>query len=104
MVLSVAIVRSSPLGRHADGSGLYLFLVLTAARSSEGRLTTWAEMDTMAHGWTISAMWMKAKRKHRVSLCRRTVEILDAALVHVVQSKVEAVYAGRSCSSAAFGS
>ena len=29
--------------------------------------------------WTISAMRMKAKREHRVPLCGRALEILDAA-------------------------
>ena len=47
------------------------FLVLTAARSGEIRLATWAEMDTAGRVWTISAMRMKAKHEHRVPLCRR---------------------------------
>ena len=55
------------------------FLVLTAARSGEVRLATWAEMDTAGRVWTISAERMKAKREHRVPLCRRAVEILEAA-------------------------
>ena len=55
------------------------FLVLTAARSGEVRLATWAEMDTAGRVWTIPAARMKAKREHRVPLCRRAVEILDAA-------------------------
>ena len=55
------------------------FLVLTAARSGEVRLATWDEMDTSAHVWTISATRMKAKREHRVPLCGRALEVLDAA-------------------------
>ena len=55
------------------------FLVLTAARSAEVRLATWAEINTTDQVWTISAMRMKAKREHRVPLCQRAVEILDAA-------------------------
>ena len=55
------------------------FLVLTAARSAEVRLATWTEINTTDHVWTISAMRMKAKREHRVPLCRRAVEILDEA-------------------------
>ena len=55
------------------------FLVLTAARSGEVRLATWAEMDTAGRVWTISAARMKAKREHRVPLCRRAAQILDAA-------------------------
>ena len=53
--------------------------MLTAARSAEARLATWAEMDTAGRVWTISAERMKAKREHRVPLCRRAVEVLDAA-------------------------
>ena len=55
------------------------FLVLTAARSGEVRLATWDEIDTAGAVWTISAARMKAKREHRVPLCRRALEILDAA-------------------------
>ena len=55
------------------------FLVLTAARSGEVRLATWDEMDVAGGVWTISAERMKAKREHRVPLCGRAVEILDAA-------------------------
>ena len=54
-------------------------LVLTAARPAEVRLATWAEMDMTEQVWTISALRMKAKREQRVPLCRRAVEILDAA-------------------------
>ena len=55
------------------------FLVLTATRSGEVRGAQWAEIDTTDHVWTLSAQRMKAKREHRVPLCRRAVEILDAA-------------------------
>jgi len=55
------------------------FLVLTAARSGEVRLATWAEMDTAEQVWTVPAERMKAKREHRVPLCGRALEILDAA-------------------------
>ena len=55
------------------------FLVLTAARSGQVRLATWDEMDVAGRVWTIAAMRMKAKREHRVPLCGRALEILDAA-------------------------
>ncbi len=55
------------------------FLVLTAARSGEVRGARWTEMDTARAVWTIPAERMKAKREHRVPLCRRALEILDAA-------------------------
>ena len=55
------------------------FLVLTATRSGEARGAQWAEIDTTDHVWTLSAQRMKAKREHRVPLCGRALEILDAA-------------------------
>ena len=55
------------------------FLVLTAARSGEVRLATWDEMDVGGGVWTIAATRMKAKREHRVPLCGRALEIVDAA-------------------------
>ncbi|MCY3843633.1 MAG: site-specific integrase, partial [Acidobacteria bacterium] len=55
------------------------FLVLTAARSAEVRLATWDEMDTAGRVWTVPALRMKAKREHRVPLCGRALEVLDAA-------------------------
>ena len=55
------------------------FLVLTAARSGEVRLATWDEIDTAGAVWTVPATRMKAKREHRVPLCGRALEVLDAA-------------------------
>ena len=55
------------------------FLVLTAARSGEVRLTTWEEIDLAGQVWTVPAMRMKAKRGHRVPLSGRAAEILEAA-------------------------
>ena len=55
------------------------FLVLTAARSGEVRGARWAEIDLRAGVWAIPGTRMKAKREHRVPLCRRAVEILRAA-------------------------
>ncbi len=54
-------------------------LVLTAARSGEVRLATWDEIDTAGAVWTVPAARMKAKREHRVPLCSRALEVLDAA-------------------------
>ena len=55
------------------------FLVLTAARSGEVRGARWDEIDQTDRVWTIPATRMKAKREHRVPLCHRAIEILDAA-------------------------
>ena len=55
------------------------FLVLTAGRSGEVRGALWTEMDMVNHVWTVPASRMKAKREHRVPLCRRAADILDSA-------------------------
>ena len=53
----------------------------------------WAEIDLPAGVWTIPAVRMKSKREHRVPLCGRAAEILEAALAHVVANRTEAAYA-----------
>ena len=55
------------------------FLVLTAARWSEVRWADWQEIDRDAGVWTIPARRMKANRQHRVPLCGRALDILEAA-------------------------
>ena len=55
------------------------FLVLTAARWSEVRWSEWAEIDRDGGVWTVPARRMKANRRHRVPLCGRALEILEAA-------------------------
>ena len=55
------------------------FLVLPAARWGEVRGAVWAEIDPGEAVWTVPATRMKAKREHRVPLCRRAIEILDEA-------------------------
>ena len=54
------------------------FLVLTAARWSEVRWAEWEEIDRDAGVWTVPASRMKANRQHRVPLCGRALEILEA--------------------------
>ena len=53
------------------------FLILTACRTSEVRLTLWGEIDLENRVWTIPKERMKAGREHRVPLSDRCVEILD---------------------------
>ena len=53
--------------------------MLTAARWGEVRWAEWEEIDDGAGVWTVPAARMKAKREHRVPLCRRVLEILDQA-------------------------
>ena len=55
------------------------FLVLTAARWNEVRGARWAEIDRTERVWVVPATRMKAKREHRVPLCGRAMEILNAA-------------------------
>ena len=75
---AIETVRTSRSGQPAVKLA-FEFLVLTAARSAEARLATWAEIDTADRVWTIPALRMKAKREHRVPLCGRALAILDAA-------------------------
>ncbi|MCY3851984.1 MAG: site-specific integrase, partial [Gammaproteobacteria bacterium] len=55
------------------------FLVLTAARWGEVRWAEWAEIDRNGRVWTLPAKRAKTNRRHRVPLCGRALEILDAA-------------------------
>ena len=75
---AVEMVRASASAAPAIKLA-FEFLVLTAGRSAAVRLATWDEMDVAGRVWTISALRMKAKREHRVPLCGRALEILDAA-------------------------
>ena len=54
-------------------------LILTATRTSELRLATWAEIDLAQQVWTIPAARMKNGREHRIPLSARAVELLDQA-------------------------
>jgi len=53
------------------------FLVLTATRTSEVLNATWDEIDLDAHIWTVPATRMKARREHRVPLCKEAISILS---------------------------
>ncbi|MCY4025053.1 MAG: integrase arm-type DNA-binding domain-containing protein [Acidobacteria bacterium] len=74
---AIATVRASKAGLAVKLA--FEFLVLTASRSGEVRGAVWTEIDTEARLWTIPAERMKMKRGHRVPLCGRAVEVLDAA-------------------------
>ena len=52
------------------------FLVLTAARSGEGRGATWDEIDPDARLWTIPAERMKGGVEHRVPLTEAAIAAL----------------------------
>lgn len=53
------------------------FLILTATRTSEVLLATWAEIEDDT--WRIPAVRMKADREHRIPLSERCIEILKRA-------------------------
>ena len=74
---AVEAVRAS--GAWVGTKLAFEYLVLTAARSAEVRLSTWDEIDLEAAVWTVPGARMKAKRPHRVPLCDRAVEIVEQA-------------------------
>jgi len=53
------------------------FLILNANRTSEVLLAKWGEIE--GDLWIIPGSRMKAKKEHRVPLCRRSLEILSVA-------------------------
>ena len=55
------------------------FLVLTATRSGEVRKSTWSEIDLGTATWIVPAERMKARKRHRVPLTGRCLEILSQA-------------------------
>ena len=57
------------------------FLILTAARSGEVRMATWAEIDTDARTWKIPGARMKAGNDHRVPLSDAALTILEQARI-----------------------
>jgi integrase len=54
------------------------FIVLTAARSGEARLATWAEIDLDRKLWTLPPHRTKTGVTHEIPLAARAVEILIA--------------------------
>jgi integrase len=52
--------------------------ILTACRSGEIRLATWAEFDLDAALWVIPAERMKAEREHRVPLSAAALALLES--------------------------
>ncbi|MCY4601088.1 MAG: integrase arm-type DNA-binding domain-containing protein [Acidobacteria bacterium] len=74
---AVAAVRAS--GGAEVVKLAFELLVLTVARWGEVRGAQWSEFDVAGRVWTVPAERMKANRAHRVPLCGRAMEILDAA-------------------------
>ncbi|MCY4430314.1 MAG: integrase arm-type DNA-binding domain-containing protein, partial [Rhodospirillales bacterium] len=74
---AIAAVRESQAAEPVKLA--FEFMVLTAARPGEVRGAVWPEIDTAGLVWTIPSLRMKATREHRIPLCLRAVEVLDAA-------------------------
>jgi integrase len=53
------------------------FVILTACRSGEARLATWAEFDQQAAVWSIPGERMKSGRPHRVPLPAPVLKLLQ---------------------------
>jgi len=53
------------------------YVILTAARASEGTNARWPEIDRQAALWTVPAARMKADRDHRAPLSAEALAILD---------------------------
>ncbi len=66
--------------RRRDGAGAQAlaFTILTAARTSEVREATWAEIDLKAHVWTVPPERTKLAREHRVPLSAAALAVLEA--------------------------
>lgn len=71
--------------RQAKGQGARCleFTILTVARSAMTRGARWPEIDFESAIWTVPKERMKApnqklKREHRVPLCKRAIELLQA--------------------------
>ncbi len=54
------------------------FVAMTACRSGEARLATWAEFDLVGGVWNIPPERMKSGRPHRVPLCEHVLEFLNS--------------------------
>ena len=54
------------------------FVVLTACRSGEARLATWAEVDLEAREWRVPAARMKTGAEHRVPLSDAVLGLLES--------------------------
>ena len=54
------------------------FVILTACRSGEARMATWAEIDMATRTWSIPGARMKSGRPHSVPLSDAVVALLEA--------------------------
>lgn len=68
--------------RESMGRSALEAAILTAARSGEVRLATWAELDLDAATWTVPAERMKAGREHVVPLSAPAVALFERMKAH----------------------
>lgn len=66
-------------GCEGTGALCLEWVILTACRSGEARLATWAEIDFENLIWTVPAERMKSKREHRVPLTPEMLSVLERA-------------------------
>ncbi len=64
--------------REATAALCLRFIILTATRSGEARLSTWAEIDFKTGTWIIPAERMKMEEEHRVPLNDEAMHVLEA--------------------------
>ncbi len=74
---AIETVRNS--GAWPGTKAAFEFLVLTACRSGEVRLSEWREVDLDSGIWTIPADRSKTQREHKVPLAPRALAVLDKA-------------------------
>lgn len=74
---AIATVRNSDAWPGTKAA--FEFLVLTACRSGEVRLSEWREVDLRSGIWTIPAGRSKTRREHRVPLAPRALAVLAEA-------------------------
>ena len=75
-----AVIRTARASAAVPAARLaFEFLVLMAARWGEVRWAGWEEIDRDGRVWTVPARRAKTNRRHRVPLCGRALEILEAA-------------------------
>lgn len=69
------------------------FVILTAARSQEARLATWAEIDFENGLWTVPAEHMKMRHEHIVPLSREALTVLHSAMA-IRRAETDLIFPG----------
>lgn len=69
------------------------FLILTAARSQEVRLATWAEIDFENGLWTVPAEHMKMRQQHIVPLSLEALTVLHSAMA-IRRAETDLIFPG----------